>query len=218
MSKCGGNDVKENKGSDPSTIVNQSANNEPISPQLLILDHQSILDDTIVDSPPNGALVVKSQPVKDDVATGKFPTDIIEITRGKGGQLGIESITHGVYKNKCGFRTSDPIKWAEAFESLFTDSRWDYTLNKSLYTKCAIKVPSAGGAVTVEIAFTTGVICVWGTHYQKWVDHIFEAWKKLAVDGIVTHITPLEASGKVTTLGNSTIREEAEVTLEIEWL
>ena len=153
-------------------------------------DPSTDLDETIGGQCSKGSQIMKSCPVEEDERNGMFPTDIIGITRGKGGKLGVEVITHGIYKYKCGFRTDRPVRWADALETIVTNGRWDYTLNENQYTVCVIKVPFSAGIVNVEITLTTGLICVSGTNYETWISSIFEPWRSLTVDGIAKPIEP----------------------------
>ena len=153
-------------------------------------DPSTDLDETIGGQCSKGSQIMKSCPVQEDERNGMFPTDIIGITRGKGGKLGVEVITHGIYKYKCGFRTDRPVRWAEALETIVTNGRWDYTLNENQYTVCVIKVPFSAGIVNVEITLTTGLICVSATNYETWISSIFEPWRSLTVDGIAKPIEP----------------------------
>ena len=182
-------------------------------------DQTNILDETIGGLSSTGSLEMKSCPVKDDLARGMFPTYIVDITRGKGGKLNFETVTHGIYKNKCGFRTNYPVKWADALEAFVLDGRWDYTLNKSIYTKCSIKIPCSGGVVSVEIAFTTGVICVWGTKYKEWINYLFDSWKKIVSDGIFQSLPPFDipVSGESNT-GDKVVDLEGDFAKDIESL
>ena len=123
-----------------------------------------------------------------------IPQDVVGITRVKGGKLEKESMTHGVYTKKCGFRTSKPVVWAKALEKILTVRRCDYTLAENRYTHCQVKIPHNGGMLYVDITFTTGLICISGSNYETWAGAIFDPWKSLAISDVFIPIIQPQSS------------------------
>ena len=129
-------------------------------------------------------LVAKTRSAKEDREENLLHERSVDITRGKGLQLKEEDVSHGVYKKKSGFRTHRPIEWAVALEDLLTDYRWDYVMHDNMYTQCLIKVTNAGGMINIDIKLTTGIIFVYGSSYEEWLNAFFESWRSLVVDGV----------------------------------
>ena len=135
---------------------------------------------------PKENLILKTSSIKEDIENGRFPEKLIEITRGKGLQLKTEEATEGVYKKKCGFRTTRPLVWAETLEAMLESSRWDYTEQDNKYTQCSIKVPYLGSMVTVDLKFDTGIIFIAGGKYEQWVKELFGKWKSASTNEIIS--------------------------------
>ena len=109
------------------------------------------------------------------------------------------------------------MSWAESLERIIGCGRWDYTVNDSRYTNCAIKIPHSGGMVNIDIVFTTGVICVSGTDYENWTNAVFEAWRSLTVDGVLIPIGHLE-SENVIPKGPKVNTGESDISIDVERL
>ena len=141
-------------------------------------------NDVIPDVNSKETLITKTRSVIEDRDENLLHERSVEITRGKGLQLKVEQLSHGVYKKKSGFRTPRPIEWAIGLEDLLTDCRWDYMMNDSKYTECLIKIANAGGMINIDIKLTTGIVFVYGSSYEDWFDTFFESWRSLVVDGV----------------------------------
>ena len=177
--------------------------------------NQDEMDETLITGETQ---VRKCVPISEDQSNGRFPDKLIEITRGKGAQLKDEELTGGVYKNKVGFRTSRPLHWAMALEELLPDSRWDYSVESSMFTQCLIKLTNNSGMITIEIKLTNGIVFIYGSQYEMWSESFFDVWHSLAVDGVKKSLnTTLTTSEKDTHEATETI-STADLKQDVERL
>ena len=111
-----------------------------------------------------------------------------EKPKNKGTQLNIETITHGVFKTKCGFVSTRPLIWAESLEDLLrkdtnsVEHRWDYLCDsEDKIFECQVKVfhPSSSRRTLIEIRVITGVVLISGNNYLEWVYQNFPPWMNL---------------------------------------
>ena len=68
--------------------------------------------------------------------------------------------------------------------------------------------------VTVEIKFATGIIFVYGSQYEVWIDRTFDSWRSLAVDGVHQ---PLNITPPTAPSSGSSITSDLNADVERLW-
>ena len=175
-------------------LENEGSSSRTLRPQRNSIQTTALTDEGKNADDHSDSHVLKSRPIEEEKEL--FLELSAKPCRGKGAQLKDEEPTTGVYKTKCGFRTSRPLLWATALEKLVKDCRWDYLLQDDKYSTAFVKIINSGGMIIVEIRFATGVILVEGSSHEEWLDGIFERWSKLAIEG---EFTPAPVCAVVTT-------------------
>ena len=169
----------------------------------------------------NSFMIMKTNSILKDIAEQKFTTKC-EKPKGKRVQLNNEEPTHGIFKRKCGFTTTRPLKWAEALETWLDQNsfefRWDYLCdNDDKILECNVKIaqqPTNSKKVVVELSIISGVVMISGTGHQDWINDSFTSWSDLVECGNSTRLQTTTQSGHPS---SSTVKQDEQIELSQLW-